>query len=159
MKLEKLVNPGMRMFGGVLLLLIVILSFLQIILREVFSFTFNWSDEVSQFGMTWLTLFGSIWVTKNGQHLNTGLKLHQKFNEKQICLIDGVLALMVAAATAVVAYQSAIFAWTTMEIQSMSLPWLKMGYVFIALPFTMLILCYYHLKYFFKSLAFIVKKE
>ncbi|MGD9156683.1 MAG: TRAP transporter small permease subunit [Bacillota bacterium] len=154
----KLVHPGIRIFCGALLFLIVMLSFLQIILREFFNYTFNWSDEVSQFCMTWLALFGSIWVTKKGQHLNTGIKLHQKFNERQIRLIDGALALMIAGATAVVAYQSAIFSLTAMEIQSMSLPWLKMGYVFIVLPFTMVVLCYYHLKCFFENLAFILEK-
>jgi C4-dicarboxylate transporter DctQ subunit len=157
MKLMKIVDTSIRMFCGVLLLLIVTLSFLQIVLREFFDFTFNWSDEVSQFFMTWLALFGSIWVTKNGQHLSVGIKLHQNLNETQIRLIDGILALMIAGATAVVSYQSAIFSLTVIGVQSMSLSWLKMGYIFIVLPFVMLFLCYYHLKCFFKNLAFILK--
>ena len=92
MKSEKLINSGIPILCGVLLILIVSLTFLQIVLRQFFKFSLNWSDEVSQFCMTWMVLFGSIWATKNGQHLNTGFKLHKKLNKRLSGLIDGILA-------------------------------------------------------------------
>jgi TRAP-type C4-dicarboxylate transport system permease small subunit len=159
MKLAKIINFGIPILCGVLLVLMVTLTFLQIVLREFFNSGIAWSDDVSQFCMTWLALFGSIWLTKNGQHLNTGIKLHQKLNERQICLIDGILALVIAITAAVVAYQSAIFSFSAMVIKSTSVSWLKMGYVFIALPLAMLATCYYYLKSFFKNLASIFKKN
>ena len=159
MKLGKLINSGIPILCGVMLVLMVALTFLQIVFREVFDFSMNWSDEIEQFSMTWLTLFGSILITKNDQHINTGIKLHQKLNERQICLIDGILALVIAGSAAVIVYQSAIFSFTAMGIASLSLSWLKMGYVFIALPLAMLAVFYYYLKSFFKNLAFILKKD
>jgi TRAP-type C4-dicarboxylate transport system permease small subunit len=159
MKLEKLINSFIPIFGGVLLVVIVLLTFLQIVLRQFFDFTFNWSDEVAQFCMTWLALFGSIWATKNNQHLNTGLKLHQRFNERQICLIDSILALVISSIGGMVAYQSAIFAFSSMSADSLSLPWLKMGYVFVAVPFFMLAVCYYYLKSFCKNIRVIFKRQ
>jgi TRAP-type C4-dicarboxylate transport system permease small subunit len=159
MKLGRIMDRGIPAFSGILLSIIVVLTFLQVVLRDCFKSGMNWSDEVSQFSMTWLALFGSIWVTEKAQHLNTGLKLHRKLNKWQICVIDGVIELVIAGSAAVVAYRSAIFAFTAMGADSLSLPWLKMGYIFIALPIFMLAVVNYYLKSFFKNLAFILKKE
>jgi TRAP-type C4-dicarboxylate transport system permease small subunit len=158
MKLEKIISSGIPILCGVLLILIVSFGFLQIVVRECFNFSFNWTDEASQFCMTWLALFGSIWLTKNDQHLNIGIKLHRKLSEKKICLIDGILALFIASIAAVVTYQSAIFSFTAMGIGSLSLSWVKMGYIFIALPISMLATCYYYFKKVFKNLVCIFKK-
>jgi TRAP-type C4-dicarboxylate transport system permease small subunit len=158
MKSGKLINFGIPNLCGALLVVIVGLTFLQIVLRQFFDFTFNWSDEIAQFAMTWLALLGSIWANKNDKHLNTGLKLHKKFNEKQILLIDGILALVIAGIAAVVVYQTAIFTSQQWNLESMSLPWLKMGYVFIVLPIAMLTTCYYYLKSFLKILHSYFKK-
>jgi TRAP-type C4-dicarboxylate transport system permease small subunit len=159
MKSEKLIDFGIPILCGTLLFIIVTLTFLQIILRQFFEFTFNWSDEVAQFCMTWLALFGSIWATKNNQHLNTGLRLHNKFKERKVHLIDGILALIIGGAIAVAAYQNLMFVFAVINTESLSLPWLKMGYVFIALPLTMLALSYYYLKSFFKNFRCIFKKD
>jgi TRAP-type C4-dicarboxylate transport system permease small subunit len=159
MKLEKLVNSGIPILCGALLVIIVGLIFLQVVLRNCFALSMNWSDEISQFSLTWLILLGAIWGTKNGQHLNTGIKLQRKLNEKLVQMIDGILALVIIIFVAVVAYQGAIFAFTVMGIASMSLPWLKMGCVFIVLPIAMLSMCYYYVKFFFKNLVSIFKKD
>jgi TRAP-type C4-dicarboxylate transport system permease small subunit len=159
MKLEKLINSGIPIICGVLLVIIVSVTFLQIFLRNFFNFGLPWYDEVSQFSMTWMVLIGTIWLTKNGQHLNTGLKLHQKLKAWQICLIEGVLALALAGIAAVVAYQTAIGTLSAMSTDSVSFKWLKMGYVYSIMPLAMLGVCYYYLKSFFKNLRFIFKKD
>jgi TRAP-type C4-dicarboxylate transport system permease small subunit len=159
MKSDKLVNFGIPNLGSVLLIIMVLLTFLQIVLREFFDFSLNWSNEISQFSMSWLTLIGSIWVTKNNKHLNTGLKLHQNLNKRWVCLIDGILALIIAGVAAVVVYQTTIFSFMAMGIDAMSLPWIKMGFIYIALPMFMLATCYYYLKIFFKNFALIFKKD
>jgi TRAP-type C4-dicarboxylate transport system permease small subunit len=159
MKLGKLINSGIPILCGALLVVMVGLTFLQILLRNLFSSGMNWSDEISQFCMTWMVLFGSIWASKNNLHLNTGLKLHKKFNEKQVGLIDGLLDLILVAVGAVVAYHTTMFAFVALGIESLSLPWMKMGYVFIAMPLAMLGLCYYSLISFVKNLAVIFKKD
>jgi TRAP-type C4-dicarboxylate transport system permease small subunit len=159
MKFERIINCIIPKFGGVLLLFIVLLTFMQIILREFLNFSLNWSDEISQFSMSWLALFGSIWVTQNNRHLNTGLKLHQNLNKRQVYLIDGILALLIATISGVVAYQTIIFSFSAVGVDSLSIPGFKMGYVFIALPIFMLTVCYYYLKSFFENMACIFKKS
>jgi C4-dicarboxylate transporter DctQ subunit len=151
MKLEKVVNSGLPVLCGVLLTIMIALTFLQIVLRQFFNFTFSWSDEVTQFCMMWMVLLGSIWVTKNNCHLNTGIKLHQRLKEWQTHLIDRIASLAIVISTAVVAYQSAMFAFQEMNMASITIFWLKLGYVFIMLPLAMLGICYYYIKNFFKK--------
>jgi C4-dicarboxylate transporter DctQ subunit len=159
MKLAKIINSGIPILGGALLLFMVTVTFLQIILREFFDFSLNWSDEVTQFCMTWMVLLGSIWATKNNQHLNTGFKLHKRLNSRQIFLIDSVLELLIVIVAAVIAYKSVIYSFRSMNTESLTINWIKMGYIFIALPLAMMILCYYHLKSFFKNVWLICKKN
>jgi TRAP-type C4-dicarboxylate transport system permease small subunit len=158
-KLEQLINSGIPIFGGLMLSTMVGLTFLQIVLREFFNSTLNWSDELSQFCMTWLALIGSIWATKNNQHLNTGLKLYKNLNDWKVRLIDSIIALAIVVTAALVAYQSIIFALQQWNLDSLSLPWIKMGYIFIALPLFMIAVCYYYLKSFFKNIFWYFQKR
>jgi TRAP-type C4-dicarboxylate transport system permease small subunit len=159
MKLEKLVDSGIPIICGALLVGICAITFGQIVLRNVFNTGLMWYDDVSQFFLSWLVLFSTIWLTKNNRHLGTGLKIYQKLNNRQTCLIDGILELMIAIIAAVVVYQSALFAFLVMDIGAVSLPWLKMGCVYIMLPIAMLGVFYYSIKSFFKNLALVFKKD
>jgi TRAP-type C4-dicarboxylate transport system permease small subunit len=159
MKFEKFINSFVPILCGVLLVVIVVVTFAQIVLRNFFDSGLPWYDDVSQFSMSWLALFGSMWATQNHQHLDTGLKLHRKFNKKLYCLTEGLLALLIVGSAVLLAYQSTVFCLTSMSVSSIALPWLKMGYVFIALPLAMLFLCYYYLRSFFKNLVRIFKED
>jgi TRAP-type C4-dicarboxylate transport system permease small subunit len=158
LKIEKLINLLIPTLCGVLLVVIVLVTFAQIVLRNFFDTGLVWYDDISQFSMSWLALFGAIWATQNKKHLDTGVKLHRKLNKKLNYLIEGILALTIASITALLVYQSLIFCLSEMGNGSLALPWLKMGYVFAALPLTMLFLCYYFLKSFFINLVSIFKK-
>jgi TRAP-type C4-dicarboxylate transport system permease small subunit len=155
----KIINIGIPILCGVLLTGILGLTFGQVVLRNCFNGGMNWSDEVSQFCMTWMVLFGSIWASKNNQHLKTGLKLHKKFNKKLVHIIDGILDLLLVIVGVVTAYQTITFTIERFNTTALSLTWIKMGYVFMAVPFAMLGLAYYSLKGFLKNLAGIFKKD
>jgi TRAP-type C4-dicarboxylate transport system permease small subunit len=159
MKLDKFVNFVIPILCGALLVVMVGLTFLQIIFRELYDFSMSWSDEVSQFCMTWMVLLGLIWATKNDKHLNTGFKLHKKLNERQVRLIDSLLMLIIAVVIGIVAYYSAIFSLRQWDMESLSISWVKLGYIFIVLPISMLALCYYYSKDFFKNVVRIFKKD
>jgi TRAP-type C4-dicarboxylate transport system permease small subunit len=157
MKIYKFVNSSIPILCGVMLILIVLFTFWGIVARELFNFTLTWSDEGSKFCMMWMVLLGSIYLTRHGQHINTGIRVHQKLNKRLIGLIDCILALVTVGSSAVVAYQSAIFAFS--GYKAVSLPWFNMVYVYIAVPIFMLTLGYYYLKSFFKNLALIFRKD
>jgi TRAP-type C4-dicarboxylate transport system permease small subunit len=159
MKSEKVVNSGIPILCGLLLVIIVTVTFAQIVLRNFFASGLPWYDEVAQICMTWMVLFGVIWATKNNQHLNTGLKLHQKLKDRQIRLIDGILELVVAIISGVVAYRIARFSMMVMDFSIVALTWLKLGYIFIVMPLAMLAICYYYLKSCCRNMAAVFKKE
>ena len=125
MKSEKLINTGISILCGILLFVMVLLTFLQIVLRTIFDTGLSWSDDISQFSMSWMTLLGSIWLTKNGKHLNTGLKIHRKLNKRQVGLIDSLLALIIVGMAAVIFYQTTITSFAAMRVESIALPWLN----------------------------------
>jgi C4-dicarboxylate transporter DctQ subunit len=157
MKIEKLFNFVILVLCGVFLALIVMFTFSQVVVREFFNATLVWSDELSQFCMMWMTLIGSIYLSKYNLHINTGLKIHQKLNKRLVALIDSIIALATVGSVAVVAYQSVIFAFS--GYKAISLPWLNMVYVYIAVPLFMLAMGYYNLKNFFGNLVNIFKKD
>jgi TRAP-type C4-dicarboxylate transport system permease small subunit len=159
MKPKKFIDLVIPIITGTLLVVITSVIFLQIMLRNFLDISLPWSDEVAKFSMSWMILSGTIWLTKNNQHLNTGLKLHHKLNKRLVCFIDSILELIFAIIAALVAYQSAMFAFESMNIESMALPWLKMGYVFIALPLAMSSIFYYYLKSFIKNIVSLLKKD
>jgi TRAP-type C4-dicarboxylate transport system permease small subunit len=159
MKIDKIINSGIPILCGILLFVIVLLTFLQIILRNFFDSGIYWSDSVAQYSMSWMVFLGSIWLTKYGQHLNTGLKIHRKINKRQVSLIDSLLTLIIVGIAAVVTYQTTITSLTAMKVESLVFSWMKMGYVFIALPLFMLAVCYYYLKSFLQNLVLIIKKD
>jgi TRAP-type C4-dicarboxylate transport system permease small subunit len=159
MKLGKIIDVGIPILGGVLLVLIVVCSFLPVILREFFKFGFVWFDDLSQYCMVWMIYVGSIWVTKNNQHLCIGVKLHRNLNKRLVCLIDGILALLIVISVTSIAYNSAIFFLSRLGLESMTIPCIKMGYVYIALPLAMLALGYYYLQSFIKNVLHIFKKD
>jgi TRAP-type C4-dicarboxylate transport system permease small subunit len=158
-KSNKLVDFGIPIFGGFMLIMMVGLTFVQIVGREFFDYSFNWSDEVAQFSMTWLALFGSIWCAKNNHHLNTGMRIHEKLGGKLVYLIDAILSLLIIVISLVIAYQCAIFSSQQMVMESMSLPWVKMGYIYIVFPIAMVASGYYYFKAFVEKLVFLFKKE
>jgi TRAP-type C4-dicarboxylate transport system permease small subunit len=153
----KIINRGIPILCGILLMGILGLIFWQVVLRNCFNTGMNWSDEVSQFCMTWLVLLGSIWASKNNQHLKTGLKLHKKCNKRLVHIIDSILDLFLVVVGAVTAYQTTMFTLERFNTTALSLTWMKMGYVFIAMPLAMLGLAYYSLKDFLKNLACLFK--
>jgi TRAP-type C4-dicarboxylate transport system permease small subunit len=158
MKVEKLVNSVIPIICGTLLLIIVIVTFAQIFLRNFFSSGLPWYDEIAQICMTWMVLFGAIWATKNNQHLNTGIKIHRNLDKRQIHLIDGILEFVVAVIIGVVAYRIARFSMMSMDFSIVALPWLKLGYIFIVMPIAMMSICYYYLKNSCKNLVMAFKK-
>jgi TRAP-type C4-dicarboxylate transport system permease small subunit len=159
MKSSKLIDSGIPIICGLLLVLIVAVTFMQIVLRNIFDSGLPWYDDVAQYSMTWLVLFSTIWLTKHNQHLNTGMKVHQKLSKKLICLIDGIINLGIAIIAAVVAYQSTFFVFASMNVESLAIPWLKMGYVFAMLPIAMLGVLYYYVKKCLQNLSDLFKKN
>jgi TRAP-type C4-dicarboxylate transport system permease small subunit len=57
----------------VLLLGSILLAATQILLRNVFSFSLLWADELIRFGVLWLAMIGAMAASSEGRHLAIGI--------------------------------------------------------------------------------------
>jgi TRAP-type C4-dicarboxylate transport system permease small subunit len=158
MKLEKLINSAIPIVCAGLFIGVILVTFLQIVVRQFFNISLNWSDEVAQILLTWDVLLGLIWVTKDNQHITTQINLHHKLNGRLVSLIDCVIELVIAIVTAVIAYRSARFCFMSMRSSIVSLSWLKLGYIYVMMPLSMLAMSYYYFKNFSQKIRLFLNK-
>jgi TRAP-type C4-dicarboxylate transport system permease small subunit len=57
----------------VLLLGIVLLSALQIVFRNFFSFSIFWADELIRLAVLWLAMIGGVAASRDGRHIAIGI--------------------------------------------------------------------------------------
>lgn len=56
-----------------LLLSIIVLAALQIVLRNVFSYSLFWVDDLVRIAVLWLAVIGAVAASRDGRHLAIGL--------------------------------------------------------------------------------------
>jgi len=56
-------------FTSLLLVGMVILVFMQILLRELFGTSFNWISDISKYSMIWVVFLGSSYAFQHGAHV------------------------------------------------------------------------------------------
>jgi TRAP-type C4-dicarboxylate transport system permease small subunit len=69
-KYIKLLNRSTENMTVVLLVAMVLLVFLQIVSRAVFSSSFAWTEEASRFLMIWVTFLGASFAFQYGAHIS-----------------------------------------------------------------------------------------
>ena len=83
----------------IFLAIISIVMFLQIILRNIFSFSLTWGDELARYLFIWTAAIGVSFATKNNSHLRMDLfsTLSPKLNRVLSIICDislGIIAVM-----------------------------------------------------------------
>ena len=53
-----------------------LLAFGQILLRSIFNTTYPWTDPTIRHLVLWVGLWGSLWTTRNGNHLKIEIAKH-----------------------------------------------------------------------------------
>ena len=62
---------------GFLMTSLVILTFMEVVLRYVFNSPTSWSSELSRFLLIWMTFTGAAVVTRYATHLSMGFTIHR----------------------------------------------------------------------------------
>ena len=65
----------------ILLSFFVILLFIQIIFREVFSYTLSWGEELARFSFVWFVFFGAVVAARLAAHNRVTFQF-KKFSKK-----------------------------------------------------------------------------
>ncbi|MGD8401552.1 MAG: TRAP transporter small permease [Bacillota bacterium] len=158
MKAGKQFDSMLQNLLGGLLLVIVGITFFQVLMRYFFKGSLAWGEEISRYIMVWMTYIGAIWLSKNGKHLNVGIKLQKKLGKKAVALIDILIDLCLMAFGLVVTYYGFLFVQSTLNYAATSITWLRMGYVFVSMPIAMFFIFYYSLQNLIKNIAGFFKK-
>ena len=92
----------------VVLFSMIILSVMQIIMRNFMGSSFIWIDEVLRISVLWICLLGSMIASKGNNHIAIDIASHyvpEKFNR----LLLAFVGLFTATVCAVMAYESGLF--------------------------------------------------
>jgi len=113
-------------------ILMVVVTFMQVVSRYVFGHSFFWAEELARYAMVWLTFLGAALAILEREHINIDFfikQLPKALYPYANVLINLILVIFVAA----LMYYSLPIIQTSMKIHSTGLG-IPMGYVNLALP-------------------------
>ncbi len=117
-----------------LLAIFVTLLFAQIISREVFNYSFSWSEELSTYMFVWFVYFGASYAVRLSAHNRVTFQF-KKLNKKTVNYIEGISDLFWIAFNVYFIYLSFNFVFFKMNLfwksQTLGVP---MKYIYIILP-------------------------
>ena len=109
--LTRAARLGLALENGLLVALLgflVVFSFVQIVLRNVFSIGVTWGDGLTRVVVLWLALLGALAASRDGRHIRMNALL--QWLPPNVQLIAGVGSdLFAALVSAVLAYLAFVF--------------------------------------------------
>lgn len=135
-------------FIAILLLIILVITFFQVLSRYIFSFYFSWGPEVSRYLLIWLTFFGAIIVKIKHKHFKIDIKLQSYLDNKFEKFVDVIISVVIILVLATLTYHFIFYLIKLRNYKycSTSLLWLKMWIVFIPIPISTAFIAYYYIK-------------
>lgn len=90
-----------------LVIFMVILAFLQVVLRNFFDLGIIWGDILLRHMVLWVGFIGASLATKNNKHINIDVfkRLHKGISQRLINLVINIVAALVSAYLAFAAYR------------------------------------------------------
>jgi TRAP-type C4-dicarboxylate transport system permease small subunit len=117
-----------------LLALFVVLLFAQIISRELFNYSFSWSEELATYMFVWFVYFGASYAAKLYAHNRVTFQFN-KLPKKVTNIIEGIADLFWIAFNVYFVYLSFTFVFFKMNLfwksQTLGIP---MKYIYMILP-------------------------
>ncbi len=118
----------------VLLVSFVLILFAQIVSRELFHYTFSWSEELSTYMFVWFVFFGASYAAKLGAHNRVTFQFN-KFSRRTAKWIEGFADLFWIAFNVYFIFLSYDFVFNKMNVfwksQTLGVP---MKYVYLIFP-------------------------
>ncbi|MDR2390448.1 MAG: TRAP transporter small permease [Planctomycetota bacterium] len=114
----------------------VVFIFMQVIYRYILKTPLSWSEELSRYFFSGVTLFGAVVLFKESKHINMSLltdRIKSECVRKLFYLACQAFCLVFLLAIIWYGFPMA-YMIVEFEVMSPSMEWLKMGYVFMMLP-------------------------
>jgi len=116
-----------------LLVLMVVVVFLGVFFRYVLGASLAWYDEFASYLLVWLTFYGAVVASYRGRHIGFDVVVNRLMPSARR-MIKIVAELFVLGFQIVLFY----YGWNLMQKMgdetAISLPWVKMGWVYSVLP-------------------------
>lgn len=145
----KTLEKAQTFIGVIMLSIFFIAIMIQIVSRHM-GVSIIWTEEVANYSFIWSVFMGAAVMVNKREHFSFDfLKLKLKGTKKTglTLLIDSIV-LLFAVALLYYGIQAASTFW---NYNWVALPGMKMGYVWIVLPFTGLTMAIYTLNHLFES--------
>jgi len=146
MKARKYMDEYLEKLLVILMSILVVDVLWQVISRYIFSSPSSFTDELAGFLLIWVSLFGAAYVTGRREHLAIDLLL-QKVNAKtrvKLELFIQAIIFLFAFFVLVIGGIWLVYTRFILSVKSAALE-LPLGYVYIVLPLSGLIILYYSL--------------
>jgi TRAP-type C4-dicarboxylate transport system permease small subunit len=120
----------------VLLSLMTLFIFMQVVYRYALRQPLSWSEELSRYLFSAITLFGAVLLYRDNKHINMTLLKDLIKNKTAKTAVDIFAALLVLLFLGVVIRYGFPMSFKLLNLDSFSssMIWLKMGYVYLLLP-------------------------
>lgn len=85
-----------QILGSILLAIMATIAFINVIVRYCTSFSFAWTEEITVNFFVWITLLGTAWAFRTGQHLAMNI-FYQALPRggKTVCNVCGLLICLI----------------------------------------------------------------
>lgn len=142
--LTRTIDDGLRWFLVVLMSLMVVAVTWQVITRYLLNAPSSYTSELSTFLLIWISLLGAAYALRLRAHLGIDLisRRLQDAGKARIQVISYIAVIVFAALVFV--YGGSRLVYVTLVLNQLS-PAFKvpMGYVYLAVPFSGLLMIYY----------------
>jgi TRAP-type C4-dicarboxylate transport system permease small subunit len=116
-----------------LLVLMVVLVFLGVFFRYVLGASLAWYDEFASYLLVWLTFYGAVAASYRGRHIGFDLVVN-RFRPSTGRVAGIIAELFVLGFQVVLFYYGWILTQKMGDETAVSLPWVKMAWVYSVLP-------------------------
>jgi TRAP-type C4-dicarboxylate transport system permease small subunit len=121
-----------------LMFLIIFLTFVQVLLRYVFSNPVAWIEEMSRYLFVWIVFLGAALAFRRGEHIQVDIL--KNLGGRAFAVIATMRMLATSAAILMLAWSGALVAWRNRSISSFTLPDFPAVLFYAAVPIACLLM-------------------
>ncbi len=151
MKFQKNLNKVLEIFLIILMSVLVVDVLWQVISRYLLSSPSSFTDELAGFLLIWVGVLGAAYVAGRKEHLAIDILVQRSPPARQRLLLYLIHSLILLFALSVMVTGGAVLVYTrfVLQVKSAALQ-LPLGYVYIVLPLSGLIIIYYEVLHMLK---------
>lgn len=142
----KAINRSIKVICIILLAIMAILTFVQVIFRYIIQSSLSWSEELITYMFIWLTFLAATIAVKEDRHLRITMFVDIFKNNRQISKIFKIIAdLLCMGYMCVLLIKGINAAGESFRIGqvSSSMEFIPMGFLYLAIPISSLIMLVY----------------